>query len=517
MGAYTAEIDFSGKQLVIIGNNAVLDAGGKGRFFQTGAPALAPPFGQSASTSLELHNVTLKSGQGKSGGAIYVSSAALALFDTTFSTNKAGSGGAIFAAAGADVQIHSSSLLANEAAVGGAIYAVSATLALFTTTFTTNFAGVNTGGALYALSSKVTLQECAFTRGAKTTAGKDDIERNGGEVAFVCPNGTTGARFVMPGLELNTSQLPPSKAVVICTPSSCSSDCCDVAQCKASYSSSCAAQCCKASLYTPKLCSACLSADPNCTAPKPTPSPRPSPRPQPGPSPHHGSNAGKVAGAVIGSLFLVALIAALAVLLVMKRRDANMWVLPTLQWPWAKGGGNGGSGGSDALLSKDDLDSKESGTAAGEGGGTAAAAVAVAAAAVAAACCFCCVAGTADGDDGEGELPKFCGYTGEPLNDAARKVREEDEGEDGKEDGKEDEGGGGKGALDGDMNQDIVWLTNKATGKRYAVDADGELRDEEDHTQDEEEAPGTTESDREEKEQHSRSKRGGGRRPVVRQ
>jgi hypothetical protein len=69
MGSYDEHIDFSGKTLVIYGNNAVLDASMKGTFF----------VGTSEGSSLELHDITMKNGgrpptdeDEDKGGAIYM-------------------------------------------------------------------------------------------------------------------------------------------------------------------------------------------------------------------------------------------------------------------------------------------------------------------------------------------------------------------------------------------------------------------------------------------------------------
>ena len=56
MGSYTKAIDFSGKVLVIWGNNATLDAAGKGQFF-TGNGG-----GKGIKTSLELHGLVMQNG-----------------------------------------------------------------------------------------------------------------------------------------------------------------------------------------------------------------------------------------------------------------------------------------------------------------------------------------------------------------------------------------------------------------------------------------------------------------------
>jgi hypothetical protein len=68
MGAYTNEIDFSGKVIIIFGSNATLDAGQKGRFFSGD--------GSKGRTSLELHGITLKNGKtfGVSKHLMYIKS-----------------------------------------------------------------------------------------------------------------------------------------------------------------------------------------------------------------------------------------------------------------------------------------------------------------------------------------------------------------------------------------------------------------------------------------------------------
>jgi hypothetical protein len=53
MGSYDSQIDFSGKTLVIIGNNKVLNAGENGRFF----------YGSGTGSSLKVHSVTMTNGK----------------------------------------------------------------------------------------------------------------------------------------------------------------------------------------------------------------------------------------------------------------------------------------------------------------------------------------------------------------------------------------------------------------------------------------------------------------------
>jgi hypothetical protein len=103
MGPYIAAIDFSGKQLVIIGNHKTLDAGEpigpdwNQRFF----------YGSGSGSSLEIHNVTMRNGQaGRWYGLEHLSTAAPTID---------GYGGAIFVSNGANVEIHDSIFQRNTA------------------------------------------------------------------------------------------------------------------------------------------------------------------------------------------------------------------------------------------------------------------------------------------------------------------------------------------------------------------------------------------------------------------
>ena len=69
MGDFTKEIHFGGKQLVIWGNNATLDAQKKGRFFSSSAGPGDDDNGdddEHGKTSLELHDLVMQNG--KAGG-----------------------------------------------------------------------------------------------------------------------------------------------------------------------------------------------------------------------------------------------------------------------------------------------------------------------------------------------------------------------------------------------------------------------------------------------------------------
>ena len=64
MGNFTKEIHFGGKQLVIWGNNATLDAQQKGRFFSsTAGPNDDDDHGSAGKTSLELHDLVMQNGK----------------------------------------------------------------------------------------------------------------------------------------------------------------------------------------------------------------------------------------------------------------------------------------------------------------------------------------------------------------------------------------------------------------------------------------------------------------------
>ena len=62
MGDYKKEIHFGGKQLVIWGNNATLDAQKKGRFFSSTAGPNDDDDHEQGKTSLELHDLVMQNG-----------------------------------------------------------------------------------------------------------------------------------------------------------------------------------------------------------------------------------------------------------------------------------------------------------------------------------------------------------------------------------------------------------------------------------------------------------------------
>jgi predicted outer membrane repeat protein len=176
MGMYTPTlspqyggIDFSGKQLVIIGNNKVLNAGEKGRFF----------YGSGSGSSLEVRNVTMRNGKvsdtgSGGGGAIYISEdGALVIHDSTFDTNTANwEGGAIYAYAGANVEIHDSTFQANAALSyrGGAIHVQNGVqVEIYTSEFKKNQADVYGGGAIYAINgANVQVHDSIFQNNTAT-------------------------------------------------------------------------------------------------------------------------------------------------------------------------------------------------------------------------------------------------------------------------------------------------------------------------------------------------------------
>jgi predicted outer membrane repeat protein len=159
MGAYTDQIDFSGKVIIIFGSNATLDAGQKGRFFYGDA--------SKDKSSLELHDIILKNGNANDlGGAILISNGALKIYDSTFESNTApdyiGYGGAIHAEI-ADVKISTSTFESNTAhSYGGAIYITNGTLVIHDSTLNTNNAHVNYGGAIYIRDGNLDIHDSTF-------------------------------------------------------------------------------------------------------------------------------------------------------------------------------------------------------------------------------------------------------------------------------------------------------------------------------------------------------------------
>ena len=63
MGDYTKEIHFGGKVLVIWGNNVILDAQQKGRFFSSTVGPNDDDDHGPGTTSLELHDLVMQNGQ----------------------------------------------------------------------------------------------------------------------------------------------------------------------------------------------------------------------------------------------------------------------------------------------------------------------------------------------------------------------------------------------------------------------------------------------------------------------
>lgn len=175
-GGCAKPIDFSGKQISISGNGAVLDAKGRCSFFTGNADSGNSP------TSLELHDLTLKNGNSANGGAISVKSGAWLLIDAcTIALNKAvNGGGGIFASDGAFIEIHDSTLDSNNAATsygtGGAIYASSASIKIHTSVLHNN-AGGNGGGAIYSQSGSLEIHKSVFV-----SNGAAYVESQGGAI-----------------------------------------------------------------------------------------------------------------------------------------------------------------------------------------------------------------------------------------------------------------------------------------------------------------------------------------------
>jgi predicted outer membrane repeat protein len=215
MRAYTNEIDFSGKVIIIFGSNATFDAGQKGRFFSGDA--------SKGKTSLELHGITLKNGNAADypgfGAAISISGGTLVIHDSIFDTNTAGDwpstggynrGGAIYAYDGAHVVIYVSRFERNSAGdggFGGAIF-VDGSLAAFNCTFHGNTAPA--GGAVCVWNGAIaTFTGCIFNGNDDGTTGHNDITRRDdtSNVTFACANGTVGAPVTMKAGESEIAKL----------------------------------------------------------------------------------------------------------------------------------------------------------------------------------------------------------------------------------------------------------------------------------------------------------------------
>jgi hypothetical protein len=257
MGEYTKEINFNGKALVIWGNNAILDAAWKGRFF--GAEHNTRNNQQLSSginsSSLELHNITLRRGKPHfcsnicPGGAIVIFSGSLLLFDTKFQENIARpadgqatlfGGGAVGGLGLGELQlkIWSSEFESNAATGGGAIYfsELGATflgsLEIHGSTFKNNHAD-GAGGAIHVefgaqrFGGSVLIHACTFTSNtASGTGGAVNVfgfsQHNVGVIFSACTfvynkagisGGAISAGSAVPNgftTVLNSSPLPPS-------------------------------------------------------------------------------------------------------------------------------------------------------------------------------------------------------------------------------------------------------------------------------------------------------------------
>jgi predicted outer membrane repeat protein len=160
MGSYDSKIDIIGMAIVIEGNGAVLDAGGKGSLFQVLVP-------DGASGSLVLRNLILQNGftNGDQGAALYVDSQgsnapsyAVTIQSCIFQDHSVQSGsyahgGAICFVSHGDLIIQDSTFKNNTASDGGAIYVYGyPSVTIDNTTFTGNqadFAGSgDVGGAI---------------------------------------------------------------------------------------------------------------------------------------------------------------------------------------------------------------------------------------------------------------------------------------------------------------------------------------------------------------------------------
>lgn len=177
---YTTEIDFSGKALTVLGNNATLDAGNAGQFFFGDGDVV----GLGPATSLELRDLVLVNGTVDTGGGAIAAGGAVSvvLRRTRFAHNTAGTqGGAVLIEQGR-LEVTDSTFVANSADRGGAVYAEGgATVAIENSGFAANaVAGSEaSGGAVAAYGSTVVVRGCQFGTNAAAS------QNAGGGAIFV--------------------------------------------------------------------------------------------------------------------------------------------------------------------------------------------------------------------------------------------------------------------------------------------------------------------------------------------
>ena len=185
MGNYTHAIDISAKQVCIFGNNAKLDAGHKGRFFNAD--------GSKGPTSLKLYDLTLQNGNvrepkgrmSEAGGAIFAAGPGvkLEIHSTSFISNQANGGGAICAYHGPDVKIFSSEFKGNSADFGGAVASqYGATLEVDGSEFNNNSAVHGDGGAIYTYDAGVNIHSSIFEMNIALIGGA--LHASGAEKQF---------------------------------------------------------------------------------------------------------------------------------------------------------------------------------------------------------------------------------------------------------------------------------------------------------------------------------------------
>jgi hypothetical protein len=156
--------------IIIFGSNATFDAGPKGRFFSG--------YGSKGKSSLELHDITLKNGNGvnANGGAIYVFHGTVEIYNSTFESNQATGvaqgdetqGGAIYAK-GANMEIHDSTFQSNTANPGGAIRVYQGTVEIYDSTFESNSG--NGGGAIVISAGDLKIYTSTFESNTATNVG----------------------------------------------------------------------------------------------------------------------------------------------------------------------------------------------------------------------------------------------------------------------------------------------------------------------------------------------------------
>jgi predicted outer membrane repeat protein len=179
-GSFPGETNFSGKVCVIRGQGQTLDAAfdvSVGGSNSSSVAATRLFSGSGAGSRLEIHGLTLKNGQTSSadstdsGGAIYAYNADLKFYEVTFEANSASQAGAIYINGGSLITSGTKfkSHVANTY-YGGAVYCLLAAVAIYSSTFESNYAKVY-GGAIRIDGGSLEIRDTSFESNVANDGG----------------------------------------------------------------------------------------------------------------------------------------------------------------------------------------------------------------------------------------------------------------------------------------------------------------------------------------------------------